>query len=185
MFEPNHRFNKERRTATRTISTRRDFAPWEQYIHTLRLTSELVDLRVGYANPLSLKRLRSSELPIQQKNKDSHKDCPYFLVEAAGLEPTVSSTRNWRDTTFATPRNEFLKLRLENYFLLCYFLRLRLPLKLQQGYYSIRCFFCQLFFRKLIYGGEYPNRLPFQGILLHLIGLFFRQSRLPLIYAYY
>ena len=27
-----------------------------------------------------------------------------FLVEAAGLEPTVSSTRNWRDTTFATPR---------------------------------------------------------------------------------
>ena len=28
-----------------------------------------------------------------------------FLVEAAGLEPTVSSTRNWRDTTFATPRN--------------------------------------------------------------------------------
>ena len=28
----------------------------------------------------------------------------YFLVEAAGLEPTVSSTRNWRDTTFATPR---------------------------------------------------------------------------------
>ena len=27
------------------------------------------------------------------------------MVEAAGLEPTVSSTRNWRDTTFATPRN--------------------------------------------------------------------------------
>ena len=30
----------------------------------------------------------------------------FYLVEAAGLEPTVSSTRNWRDTTFATPRNE-------------------------------------------------------------------------------
>ena len=26
------------------------------------------------------------------------------LVEVAGLEPTVSSTRNWRDTNFATPR---------------------------------------------------------------------------------
>ena len=79
---------------------RRDFAPWEQYIRTLRLTSELVDLRVGYANPLSLERLCSSELPIQQKNKDSHKDCPYFLVEAAGLEPTVSSTRTRKKCVF-------------------------------------------------------------------------------------
>ena len=26
------------------------------------------------------------------------------LVEVAGLEPTISSTRNWRDTNFATPR---------------------------------------------------------------------------------
>ena len=30
------------------------------------------------------------------------------LVEVAGLEPTVSSTRNWRDTNFATPRNNLL-----------------------------------------------------------------------------
>ena len=34
------------------------------------------------------------------------------MVEAAGLEPTVSSTRNWRDTTFATPR--ICKLKVEN-----------------------------------------------------------------------
>ena len=32
------------------------------------------------------------------------------LVEVAGLEPTVSSTRNWRDTNFATPRLKFLVL---------------------------------------------------------------------------
>ena len=35
-----------------------------------------------------------------------------LVVEAAGLEPTVSSTRNWRDTTFATPR--ICKLKVEN-----------------------------------------------------------------------
>ena len=33
---------------------------------------------------------------------------PLYLVEAAGFEPTVSSTRNWRDTTFATPRFKIL-----------------------------------------------------------------------------
>ena len=36
-----------------------------------------------------------------------------LLVEAAGLEPTVSSTRNWRDTTFATPRKYRLKIQTE------------------------------------------------------------------------
>ncbi len=40
-----------------------------------------------------------------QKKEGPHKGVLLFLVEAAGLEPTVSSTRNWRDTTFATPRN--------------------------------------------------------------------------------
>ena len=38
------------------------------------------------------------------KKKDRPKT---VLVEVAGLEPTVSSTRNWRDTNFATPRYNF------------------------------------------------------------------------------
>ena len=32
------------------------------------------------------------------------------MVEAVGLEPAVSSTRNWRDTTFATPRLKYTKI---------------------------------------------------------------------------
>ena len=49
----------------------------------------------------------SPSSPLHDKEKE---DIPqghtfFYLVEAAGLEPTVSSTRNWRDTTFATPRN--------------------------------------------------------------------------------
>ena len=48
----------------------------------------------------------SPSSPLHNKAKE---DIPqghifFYLVEAAGLEPTVSSTRNWRDTTFATPR---------------------------------------------------------------------------------
>ena len=42
------------------------------------------------------------------KKKDFREGNPSFLVEAAGLEPTVSSTRNWRDTTFATPRKRWI-----------------------------------------------------------------------------
>ena len=34
------------------VKYKSDFVPKEQYIHTVRLTSELVDLRVGYANPI-------------------------------------------------------------------------------------------------------------------------------------
>ena len=42
---------------------------------------------------------------------------PLKMVEAAGFEPTVSSTRNWRDTTFATPR--FVK-KLLNFVVVSY-----------------------------------------------------------------
>ena len=43
----------------------------------------------------------------RKKTQTTRKGLSAFLVEAAGLEPTVSSTRNWRDTTFATPRNDW------------------------------------------------------------------------------
>ena len=46
----------------------------------------------------------------QKKRKGPRKGVLLFLVDAAGLEPTVSSTRNWRDTTFATPRNMCFRL---------------------------------------------------------------------------
>ena len=59
----------------------------------------------------SRRRTPWGESPAKQK-KDFREGNPSFLVEAAGLEPTVSSTRNWRDTTFATPR--ICKLKVEN-----------------------------------------------------------------------
>ena len=43
-------------------------------------------------------------VPLKIRKRTALEDNPLILVEAAGLEPTVSSTRNWRDTTFATPR---------------------------------------------------------------------------------
>ncbi len=41
-----------------------------------------------------------------QKRESNHKGCSLFLVEVAGLELAASSTRNWRATNCATPRNE-------------------------------------------------------------------------------
>ena len=43
---------------------------------------------------------KSAKTPVKSRDFGT-----FVMVEAAGLEPTVSSTRNWRDTTFATPRN--------------------------------------------------------------------------------
>ena len=58
--------------------------------HTLRLKSELFDLRVGYANPIL--RLRESQRGVREpltvaKNKDTRKGCPYFLAQEEGFEP--------------------------------------------------------------------------------------------------
>ena len=41
---------------------------------------------------------------LVEKDSELYPILSLFLVEVAGLEPTVSSTRNWRDTNFATPR---------------------------------------------------------------------------------
>ena len=99
-----------------------------------------LDSRANYA--LGLPRSRTStgsplcavspSSPLLDKAKE---DIPqghifFHLVEAAGLEPTVSSTRNWRDTTFATPRRVYLpeyyntrnavcQMVLEKNFILC------------------------------------------------------------------
>ena len=55
------------------------------------------------ANIVKMREVGSRPCRLRQNKKRPSKTV--FLVEAAGLEPTVSSTRNWRDTTFATPRN--------------------------------------------------------------------------------
>ena len=54
------------------------------------------------ANIVKMREVGSRPCRLRQNKKRPSKTV--FLVEAAGLEPTVSSTRNWRDTTFATPR---------------------------------------------------------------------------------
>ena len=59
--------------------------------HTLRLKSELFDLRVGYANPIL--RLGESQRGfrilsyLRRKIKDTHTECPYFLAQEEGFEP--------------------------------------------------------------------------------------------------
>ena len=51
----------------------------------------------------SLKRFLKPTISIMTKGWD--KSHPFVMVEVAGLELAASSTRNWRATTCATPRN--------------------------------------------------------------------------------
>ena len=48
--------------------------------------------------PKTLKNAKKSARQFYQNHRAD-------LVEATRLELAISSTRNWRDTTFATPRN--------------------------------------------------------------------------------
>ena len=57
------------------------------------------------ANIVKMREVCSRPRRLRQNEKKTVKNG--LLVEAAGLEPTVSSTRNWRDTTFATPRKKY------------------------------------------------------------------------------
>ena len=84
----------------------RDFRLWRIFL-SFALDEQAPHGFTWNANPLLLKQLCSSQSTgINVKRTESHQRLSVlFLVEAAGLEPTVSSTRNWRDTTFATPRN--------------------------------------------------------------------------------
>ena len=74
-----------------------------EYIHSLRLTSKLADLREGYANSQPHSGNEYEATPKQKT--DIPNGMSVFLVEVAGLELAASSTRNWRATNCATPRN--------------------------------------------------------------------------------
>ena len=75
--------------------------------------SSLPKNKIPSGNTPLLTQLCSSQITASIKKKKrgiTTGVIPLFLVEAAGLEPTVSSTRNWRDTTFATPRKSRVNL---------------------------------------------------------------------------
>ena len=76
-----------------------------EYSYRSPLVSELPTASLGMRTHVANATVSKSVHRLGAKKKDFRKGNPSFLVEAAGLEPTVSSTRNWRDTTFATPRN--------------------------------------------------------------------------------
>ncbi len=72
----------------------------------LRLTSELVDLRKEYANSILLRRVKfSSPTPAKKKKRTTRALFSFFMVEVWRFELQASSTRNWRATNCATPRN--------------------------------------------------------------------------------
>ena len=60
--------------------------------HTLRLKSELFDLRVGYVNRHSLRQGARNRVQIlglcpTKNKKDTHTECPVVLEVQAGFEP--------------------------------------------------------------------------------------------------
>ena len=57
-------------------------------------------LRLECEPTLLTQRCPSRYTDLEQKNKDFRKGNPSFLVEAAGLEPTVSSTRSRKNMFF-------------------------------------------------------------------------------------
>ena len=67
----------------------------DEYTLTLRLESELSDLRVEYANPLNNARAHYS-VPIAAQITKKNTDTPYgvsvfFLVTGTGIEPMFSA----------------------------------------------------------------------------------------------
>ena len=59
-----------------------------EYTHVLRLTSELVDLRTGYANPIS-REARGWVLRAGAKKGELQSSSP-FLAPATGIEPITN-----------------------------------------------------------------------------------------------
>ena len=60
---------------------------------TLRLTSELVDLRVEYANPRTL-RCSVRDRPTSPKTKGQHKADLLSLAQREGFEPSCAFGTN-------------------------------------------------------------------------------------------
>ena len=71
----------------------------------LRLTSKLVDLRKGYANSFAQSANGVESNTPAKKKKRTTRALFFFLVEVWRFELQASSTRNWRATNCATPRN--------------------------------------------------------------------------------
>ena len=63
----------------------------DEYTHTLRLESELSDLRVGYANPATLSPGEIHRTSHQKKNHPIQVRIRWFLVTRTGIEPMFSA----------------------------------------------------------------------------------------------
>ena len=73
--------------STRVGGATRYFA-FGEYTHVLRLTSELVDLRTGYANPIS--RVARGWVRRAGAKKGELQSSSPFLAPATGIEPITN-----------------------------------------------------------------------------------------------